>query len=362
MMGSGQRNILLLGFGNVGRAFARLVAEKRDELAGRYGVSFGFSAIVDIGGAVVDPAGTLPVLDIHRHVAAGKALEEFPELGRPGLGALEAIRTVPCDVMVEATPTCLRDGEPARTHVLEGLRAGCHVISANKGPFIWAYDTIMEAAMERGLAVGLSAATAAALPTLDVAELCLAGSRILSVEGILNGTTNYILTRMHQTGCAYEDGLGEAQRLGIAETDPRLDVEGWDTANKLILIANRVFHAGLTPRDVAVQGITSVTPERIRRARDEGRVIKLIGRIAPSSHPVRVSVGPEALPGDHPLAAVSGSEKAVSFETDSMGRITVSGGHSSPLGAAAALLKDALRIALYHDRSLSRSSKASSNP
>jgi homoserine dehydrogenase len=351
-----QRNLLLLGFGNVGRAFARLVTEKREELAARYGVCFGFAGIVDVGGTLVDPAGNLPVPKILGHVEGGQAPEDFPGFGRPGLGALEAIRSIPADFLVEATPTSLRDGEPARTHVLEGLRAGCHVLSANKGPFIWDYQGIMEAARERDRAVGLSAATAAALPTLDVAELCLAGSRILSVEGILNGTTNYILTRMHQTGCPYEEGLREAQRLGIAETDPSLDVEGWDTANKLLLLANRVFRAGLTPRDVAVEGITAVTPDRIRRAREAGRVIKLIGRIDPAADPARVTVGPEELPADHPLAAVSGSEKAVSFETDSMGRITVSGGHSSPLGAAAALLKDALRISLYYDRSFSRSS------
>jgi homoserine dehydrogenase len=190
----------------------------------------------------------------------------------------------------------------------------------------------------------ISAATAAALPTLDVGLSCLAGTEVLAAEGILNGTTNYILTRMHEDGSLYAEALAEAQTMGVAEPDPSLDVEGRDTANKILLIANEVFEAGLSLQEVAVEGITKVSPQDIQRAKDGGKVIKLIGKVEKKDGSILASVAPTALPANHPLASVRGTEKAISYLTDTMDRVTVSGGKSNPLGAAAALLKDIIRI------------------
>jgi homoserine dehydrogenase len=166
----------------------------------------------------------------------------------------------------------------------------------------------------------------------------------LSAEGILNGTTNYILTRMYEDGCPYAEALAEAQKMGVAEPDPSLDVEGRDTANKILLIANEVLQAGLSLGDIPVEGITRVKPEDIQKARKEGKVIKLIGKAEKKDGKVAASVAPMALPADHPLASVRGTEKAVSYLTDTMDRVTVSGGKSNPMGAAAAILKDIIRI------------------
>jgi homoserine dehydrogenase len=182
------------------------------------------------------------------------------------------------------------------------------------------------------------------LPTLDVGLSCLAGTEVLSAEGILNGTTNYILTRMHEDGSPYGEALAEAQKMGVAEPDPSLDVEGRDTANKILLIANEVFQAGLSLQDVAVEGITKVTLQGIQRAKEEGKVIKLIGKVEKKDGRILASVAPMALAANHPLASVRGTEKAISYLTDTMDRVTVSGGKSNPLGAAAALLKDIIRI------------------
>ena len=190
----------------------------------------------------------------------------------------------------------------------------------------------------------ISAATAAALPTLDVGLSCLAGTEVLTAEGILNGTTNYILTRMHEDGSPYGEALKEAQKMGVAEPDPSLDVEGRDTGNKILLIANEVFQAGLSLKDIAVEGITKVTLQDVRRAKEEGKVIKLIGKVEKKDGRILASVAPMALPANHPLASVRGTEKAISYLTDTMDRVTVSGGKSNPLGAAAALLKDIIRI------------------
>jgi homoserine dehydrogenase len=149
---------------------------------------------------------------------------------------------------------------------------------------------------------------------------------------------------MHEDGSPYGDALKEAQKMGVAEPDPSLDVEGKDTANKILLIANEVFQASLSLQDVAVEGITRVTLQDITRAKEEGKVIKLIGKVEKKDGRIQASVAPMALPGNHPLASVRGTEKAISYLTDTMDRVTVSGGRSNPLGAAAALLKDIIRI------------------
>ena len=267
-------------------------------------------------------------------------MEAFEPFGRPGKTGKETIDEVEAHVLIETTPTNLVDGEPGRTHIFAALEKGMEVVSANKGPIVLFYREIHELARQKGCGVHISAATAAALPTLDVGQVCLAGTRLLEIEGILNGSTNYILTRMQQDGCGYETALKEAQELGIAETDPSLDVEGRDTANKTVLIANRLFGMSLGPKDITVEGITKITAEDVAAARDAGQVIKLIGTAKRTDSGVQLSVAPKRLEQSHPLASVGGSEKAISYLTDTMHRITVSGGKSSPVGAAAALLKD----------------------
>ena len=197
-----------------------------------------------------------------------------------------------------------------------------------------------------GFASSISAATAAALPTLDVGLICLAGANVLAVEGILNGTTNYILTRMHLEKCSYETALKAAQEMGIAETDPTLDVEGLDTRNKIVVIANRIFDKNFGLNDVAVEGITRVTPADIDKSLETGNVIKLVGSAERNEGGVTISVGPKVLEAEHPLAAVSYAEKSISYLTDTMGRVTVTGGKSSPVGAAAALLKDLIHTVM----------------
>ena len=169
---------------------------------------------------------------------------------------------------------------------------------------------------------------------------CLAGTHVSSIEGILNGTTNYILSKMRNNGTPYDVALKEAQNFGIAETDPSYDVEGKDTANKIVLIANQVFGKTVGLADITVKGITRVTPDDIEAASKDGKVIKLIGTAQMVDGDLRLSVAPKAIDEKHPLAAVNGSEKAITYMTDTMGSITVSGGKSSPVGAAAAVLKD----------------------
>ncbi len=335
--------IVVCGLGRVGKAFVNLLIQKDQDLQKRYGLTFKVVAAVDIGGAAVSPQG-LALKDLMAHLEKGGQVETLPGFGKKGYSGAEALSTDFADLLVETTPTNIKDGEPGLTHLVTALKNKKHVVTAAKGPLVLRYRDLKTLAEKAQVRLMISAATAAALPTLDVGLSCLAGTEVISAEGILNGTTNYILTRMHEEGTPYGDALAEAQRMGVAERDPSLDVEGRDTGNKILLIANEVFQAGLYLQDVSIKGITKVTPQEIEQAKQEGKVIKLIGKVEKKDGKVVASVAPMALPADHPLASVRGTEKAISYLTDTMDRVTVSGGKSNPVGAAAALLKDIIRI------------------
>jgi homoserine dehydrogenase len=348
------QRIILCGFGKVGRAFAQLLHERRDLLQTRYALVLDLVAVVDIGGVALAPRGLpmIPPAELLAHVKAGGTVEGFDDFGMPGATGEAVIESLEADLVVEATPTNLTTGEPGLRHMRAALRRGMSVVAANKGPLVLRYAELQALAQKHRGQIYMSAATAAALPTLDVGQTCLAGAQILGIEGILNGTTNFILTKMQEEGYHYLDALQEAQARGIAETDPTLDVEGFDTANKLILLSNALLGTGYGPDDVTRRGITHITPPMVMDAQRAGKRLKLIGRASLSHGSVRLSVAPEELPLDHPLASVHGAEKGVTYETDTMGRVTVMGGQSSPTGAAAALLKDIINLsrATVHGR------------
>jgi homoserine dehydrogenase len=333
--------IILCGCGGVGKEFLQLIADKKDEIEQKYDLSLVVTGAVDYkGAALADSKDGLPVAELATFLKQGHEVQTFPAHGKKGMTGLEVITGTKADVMVEATPTNLVDGGVGKGHIFTAIENGMEIVSANKGPFVLFYEEIFKKAREKGCGLHISAATAAALPTLDVGLTCLAGTTVLSAEGILNGTTNYILSRMRDNGTAYDDALAQAQKLGIAETDPSYDVEGKDTANKVVLIANQVFGKTFGLSDITVQGITKVTPADIEDATANGKVIKLIGTIESIDGQITLSAAPKLIDEDHPLASVSGSEKAITYRTDTMGNITVSGGKSSPVGAAAAVLKD----------------------
>jgi len=333
--------IILTGCGGVGKEFLQLIADRGSELEEKYGLNLVVCAVVDYRGAAISDSNQgLPVAELVDFVRQGNEVQMFSTYGKEGITGIEVIAQLDADLLIETTPTNLIDGGAAKGHVFAAIDKGMEIVSANKGPFVLFYEDVFKKAQEKGCGLHISAATAAALPTLDVGITCLAGTRISSAEGILNGTTNYILSEMRNKGTAYDTALKTAQKLGIAETDPSYDVEGKDTANKIVLIANRVLGKTFSLADITVQGITNVTPEDIESATRQGKVIKLIGTAQLVDGEVRLSVAPRLIDENHPLAVVNGSQKAITYMTDTMGSITVMGGKSSPVGAAAALLKD----------------------
>ena len=338
-----QIRVIVCGFGRVGREFARLIHEKSERMQAAYGLDAVIVGIGELNGSLHCPGGLNPA------DTADAFEREGGFAGHPNLVAdwqgLDLVRSAQAEVFIETTPTDIRTGEPALSHIREALGRGMNVVSANKGPFIHAYRELTGLARKRNASLKISAAAAAALPTIDVAETCLAGAEILGVEGVLNGTTNFILSRMRTNGQSYEEALAEAQALGIAETDPTLDVEGFDTANKLALITNVCMGADLTPDDVERTGIAGMSLEDVQRASAAGKIMRLVG-VSKRDEAGRVSarVAPELLSPDHPLAGVEGAEKGITYTSDTMDRVTVVGGKSDPRGAAAALLKDLINI------------------
>jgi homoserine dehydrogenase len=333
--------VLLIGFGPVGRAFAGLIEERRAMLRARYGLDLELAAIASSSAAWLrDPRAGSPGADALRGAASPAEL-----VGRiePWNGA-DALDSVDADVLVEATSGGGDSGEPAAGHVRAALSRRMHVVAASKGAFVWHYRELRDLARRSNVELRIGAATGAALPTIDTARYGLAGAEIERIEGILNGTSNYILTRMREGG-TYADALRDAQGRGVAEADPRTDVEGTDTATKLVLLANALFDAGLTLADVPTTGITQLAPDDLARAVERGERIRLLGTLEGGTGAWRARVEPVPLGADHPLARVDGLEKGITYQTDTMARVTVIGGRSDPNGAAGALLRDIVNLA-----------------
>lgn len=334
--------ILLSGFGWVGRHFVGLIAERGAELQRRYGLELLIGGATDSRGGAVALAGAGLPLDAL--AAYADDLSRFPNAGRAGYTTLDALAEREWQTLIEATPTDLATGGPAQEHIARALTAGVDVVTAAKGPLVLHFAALRDLARQHGARLKFGAAVAAALPTIDIAETALTGARLTEFAGILNGTTNFILGRMAETGCPYHVALAEAQTRGIAEPDPALDVTGHDTATKLVILANALYESGLALADVAITGITDVTPADIAAARTTGGALKLIGRCRHDAGVTVATVQPEYLGPDDLLSHVDGAEKAIVFHTDTMGRLIVSGGKSDPRGAAAALLRDVINL------------------
>ena len=341
---SEKKKIILCGCGGVGKAFIKLLAEKQTTIQKGFGIEAEIVAVVDSTGAAIAQQGGFDLNDLFDHLSSGQKASNLKRSGQEKVSGLEAIKKSGANLLIETTPTNLGDGEPALSYFKTALSEGMDIVTANKAPLVLRFGEIQDLARSNGCRIKFSGATAAALPTIDLAEISLAGTQILSIEGILNGTSNYILSQISSKGYSYEEALLEAQKLGIAETDPSMDVQGWDTCNKIVLIVNTLFHKRFTPQDVMVTGIEGIRPTEIQAVQKRGKVLKLIGSVEWQGHNLSLTVSPKELEREHPLAGINGSEKGISYLTDSMGRVNVTGGKSSPVGAAAALLKDLLNL------------------
>jgi homoserine dehydrogenase len=338
-----QVKLVLIGVGNIGQRFLEILARKRDTLRARYGLELVLVGAADTSGAALAIKGLDPqqVLHLKRE---GQGVAAYPLLGRPGMGALELVQQAQADVLLEASPTNLRDGQPGLGCMEEALRRGMHVVTSNKGPLVLAYSRLVELAAEKGIRLAFSGAVAGGLPTVNIGRRDLAGSEILQLEGILNLTTNYILTQMAGKGKPYAEALADAQAEGHAEADPSLDVEGWDAANKLVILAQSVLGQAITLDDVEVEGITGIGPEELKQAATSSKVIKLIARAERENGDYRLSVRPTWLEPSHPLARLTAHQMGIVYHTDINGTITATVVEEDPMPTAAAMLRDLINI------------------
>ncbi|MEM2897368.1 MAG: homoserine dehydrogenase [Candidatus Bathyarchaeia archaeon] len=329
--------LTLIGFGTVGQSLIKLLANKKDELTKKFGLNPKFVAIVDTGGAAIDENGINPSKAIEVKKSR-KSVAFMDRIGYPGMSATDVIKNVEAEVVIEMTPTNFSNGEPGLSHIKTAISSKRHVITTNKGPLALALPSLMELASYNRVKLRFSGTVGGGTPILDFAKKSLLGDRIISIKGILNGTTNYILTRMFEASISMDQALKEAQKAGYAEADPSYDIEGIDTACKLVIIANWIMNLRISLKDVNIKGINEVTLKDVEKAREEGRVIKLIGSIEKKAR-----VRPELIPQNHPLA-VHGTLNAVTYKTETCGEITLVGRGAGGPETASAILRDIVDI------------------
>ena len=326
--------ISIVGFGYVGAGVAEVIRRKRGDIARKYGLNIKIVGVADLNGVFIDENG-LNEAEILKVKTGEKNWE------KPGdMTSLDVIRDVEHEVMVETTPTNVVNGEPGLTHIITALESGRHVVTSNKGPLALEYTRLTELAAKSGKELKFEATVGGAMPIISLIRENLAGNGILSIQGILNGTCNYILTRMAEEGLPYEHVLKEAQELGLAEADPSKDIEGIDTAVKLVILANSVFGMNATYKDVEVAGITSITSDALKLADDADYMVKLIGEVSQEGS---LKVRPRLVPKHDPLN-VSGTLNVATIKTDLAGDITVIGKGAGPIEAASTILADIISI------------------
>lgn len=340
-------DLALIGFGGVNRALAELIVQRGDDLAREVGFALRVVAITDLrAGSLVDTDGIdlLPLLSTEPHALSFA--------GRAGGSADPrnewVIRHVPAEIVVEATYTNPTDGEPALSHVRWALASGKHVCTTNKGPVALAGQALKTLAADHGVSFEFEGSVLSGTPILRAAQRMFGGLQVEGVQGIMNGTSNYVLGRLEE-GLDLQAAIAEAQERGYAEADPTADLEGHDVQLKVMILANEVLGARLRREDVPCEGISGITTREVQDAASKGLHWKLVGSAKRRADgTVDARVAPQALPAHHPLAGTSGALNAVAFYTDLLGTVTVSGPGAGRIETAYALLSDIMAIHQRH--------------
>lgn len=335
--------LAFIGFGTVGQGLTEILLEKKDMLSKKYDFQYTIVAISDIIKGSIYHENGLDMVKILDLVKAGKKLDEYPS-GIKGLDSLATIKETNADTIIEVTFTDIKTGEPALTHIKAAFNARKNVVSTNKGPVVKQAVDLLKMAASNNVYYGFEGVVLAGTPTLNLAKHTLAGNKINGFKGILNGTTNYILTRM-ETGMSYDDALKKAQELGYAEADPTGDVEGLDALGKVVILSNIVLGKKLSWEDVERKGITDITEDDIKKAKAEGKRWKLIGSAEiQQDGSVKAKVWPEKLLLSDPLAGVGEAINALTYFTDELGSVTIVGPGAGRRETGFSLLIDLLEI------------------
>ncbi|MDR1965750.1 MAG: homoserine dehydrogenase [Synergistaceae bacterium] len=335
----------LVGCGTVGTGLIELLALKSGHLLEKYGVEFKIIFVTDaVKGTVFSDSGLDPA-EISGELERRRDLSESPH-AREGLGSLpDLIKSAKLDMLCEATPTNYKTGEPGMTILRSALSSGVSAVTSSKGALGLDMAGLKKLASDNGAMLRFESSVMSGTPLISLVRGPLAGCEVSRVEGILNGTTNYILTEMGE-GASYGDALASAQRLGYAEADPSGDVEGFDAAVKVCIMSAEFFGVPLAMGDVRRTGITGVTEGDVKRAAESGGRIKLIAGVERDGGSAKGYVAPRVLGSGNPLASISGATNAVSVTTDNLGTITISGPGAGKRETAQGLMADMIEIAM----------------
>ena len=306
-------NLALIGFGNVARALARLLIRKQDSLKSQYGITFAFTGIsTGRHGCAVNPDG-LNVEEALELVECGKAI--FPLSTLDVQDSFAVIQHSQANVMFENSPVNTLSGQPALDHIRAALELGMHAITANKGPVVHGYSELTALARSKGKTFGFESTVLGGSPLFSVFRETFPLAELSSFQGILNATTNIILSRM-ETGESYEDAVRYCQSVGVAETDPSNDVDGWDAASKVAALITVLMDTPFTPQEVNPIGIRGITPDMISKASLEGKRYKLVCSVEKTGDQIQARVAPELVDASSPLYGIMNSSTGMTFRTD----------------------------------------------
>ncbi|MHA1786450.1 MAG: homoserine dehydrogenase [Candidatus Helarchaeota archaeon] len=328
----------IIGFGNVGRSLSQILIDKKEILREKYGFEYKVVAIGEMHGSFVNEGG------LNLEELINLSFNDFKQHSdwKEGLKVVDLIREVNFDILIEMSYTNLKDGEPGLTHIKEALKNGKHVVSSNKGPFVFAFKELMDLAKENGLELKYEATVGGAIPIFNLGLYGLASNKIFSIKAILNGTSNFILTKMSLEKVSFDIALKEAQELGYAEADPTLDIEGLDAAAKLVILANTFLDLNVSLKDVKIEGIKNIVPDAIYLASEDDLLIK---HIAIADLKGNLEVAPKLVPFDSPFA-IGKNNNIIVLETDLAKHVSIIGHGAGGTEAASAIMSDLVSISI----------------
>jgi homoserine dehydrogenase len=329
--------LALLGFGNVGRSLAVLLLRKKTELKEKYDITFSVTGIATARhGNVVNPSG-VDLTGALELVRSGRPVSLVTTAS--STSSLDFIQKCGADVLFENTPVNHETGQPAIGHLRTALECGMHAITANKGPVVHAYRELTELAKAKGRKFYFESSVMDGAPIFSLFRSALPAAQLRSFQGILNSTTNLILTRM-EGGESFEEAVKYAQSVGLAETNPSADVDGWDAAIKVAALVSVLMDVPFTPQQVERTGIRGISSEMVRIAKADGKRWKLVCSAERDGASARGRVAPELVTASSPLYSVEGSSSIVEFRTDVLSSLSIVEGNPGPDTTAYGLLAD----------------------
>jgi homoserine dehydrogenase len=336
---------LLIGLGNLGRRFCEILHQKDAFLRRRYRLDLRLMGAADSRGAAYDPVMGLDPAQVVRLKQIGGTIADYPGVGERGWQASELVAVAKADLLLEASPVNLKQGaEPGLTCIRTALRRGMHVVTPNKGPLVLAYRELHDLAAAQGVQLRFDGTVAGGLPAINLGQRDLRGAVIHRLEAAPNLTTGYVMDLLAD-GLTWEEAVARARQEGTLEGDGSWDLEGWDAAAKLVILANAVLEYPARLENVTRTGITTLDRDAPRAARERGERYRLLAwaeRYSDGTHHLKVA--PVPLPPDHPLGQLGRKQMGVVFSTDIYGTITTIIDEPDPIPSAATMLRDVLDI------------------